>query len=125
MRIIIAAVLALSMQAVQAQQPGEKTLAQIELNAWSAYCTSQLDGNPALCACVLDKQLQQNDQSLVSGTLLQMVGDDPNATDSDDNTAANKLELMYSGDPDGPADARQAFNATLADNVKACTPKDD
>jgi|GEM_PF-6825533 len=125
MRIIIAAVLALSMQAVLAQEPGGKTLAQIELNAWSAYCTSQLDGNPSLCACVLDKQLQQNDQALVSGTLLQMVGDDPNATDSDQSAAQSALTEMYSGDPDGAADARQAFNATLDDNAKACTPKDD
>jgi hypothetical protein len=125
MRIMAALVLALSLTSVQAQNPGAKSLSQIELNAWSAYCTSQLDGNASLCSCVLEKQIQQNDSSLVSGALLQMVGDDPDATDSDNKAAGNKLELMYSGDPDGAADAKQAFNATLDDNVNACTPKGD
>jgi hypothetical protein len=125
MRTMAALVLVLSLTSVQAQNPGAKSLSQIELNAWSAYCTSQLDGNASLCSCVLEKQIQQNDSSLVSGALLQMVGDDPNATDSDNNTANDKLLTMYSGDPDGAADAKQAFNATLDDNVNACTPKGD
>ena len=125
MRTIAAIVFALSITAAQAQVPGVKSLSQIELNAWGAYCTSQLDGNQSLCACVLDKQVQQNDQALVSGALLQMVGDDPNATDSDNKAANNKLMTMYSGDPDGAADAKQAFDTTLDDNVNACTPKGD
>lgn len=122
----IAAVLFTGLSASgHAQQPGAKSLSQIELNAWSAYCTSQLDGNPSLCACILEKQLEQNDPNLVSGALLQMVGDDPNATDSDSTAAGNKLETMYSGDPGGAADARQAFNETLDGNINACTPKGD
>ena len=108
-----------------AQEPGSKSLSQIELNAWGAYCTSQLDGNPSLCSCVLEKQMEQNDQSLVSGALLQMVGSYPNATESDAKNANNALSLLYSGDPEGAGDAKQAFNATLDDNVKACTPKGD
>lgn len=125
MRTIAAIVFALSLTSAQAQEPGVKSLSQIELNAWSAYCNSQLDGNPSLCSCVLDKQLQQNDPTLVSGALLQMVGDDPNATDSDNKTANNKLLTMYSGDPEGAADAKEAFNETLDNNVNACTPKGD
>lgn len=125
MRTITALLFATLAASAHAQTPGAKSLSQIELNAWSAYCTSQLDGNPSLCACILEKQLGQNDPNLVSGALLQMVGDDPDATDSDAKIAGNKLETMYSGDPGGAADARQAFNETLDGNVNACTPKGD
>lgn len=125
MRIIIAAVLALSMQAVLAQEPGGKTLSQIELNAWSAYCSSELDGDKSLCACVLEKQFEQNDQNIVKGSLLQMVGDDPNATDSDQTAAQSALTEMYSGDTAGALEDMQDFKNGLADNVKACTPKGD
>lgn len=106
-------------------QAGAKSLSQIELNAWSAYCSSELGGNQTVCGCVLEKQFEQNDPAIVSGALLQMVGDDPNATDSDGNSARDALQSMYGGDPDGPADAREAFRATLDDNLNACTPADD
>jgi invasion protein IalB len=124
MRIIIAAVLALSMQAVQAQQPGEKTLSQIELNAWQAYCSSELDGDASVCGCVLEKQFEQNSPEIVKGSLLQMVADDPNATDSDNTNANAALLTQYAGDAAGALEDMQAFKSTLDDNLNACTPKD-
>lgn len=125
MRTSTALLCALLLSTAHAQDQGTKPLSQIELNAWGAYCSSELDGNSTLCACVLEKQFEQNDQNVVKGSLLQMVDDDPNATDSDNAAAQDALTEMYSGDTAGALEDLQDFKNGLADNIKACTPKDE
>lgn len=124
MRAITALLFTALSASALAQTPGAKSLSQIELNAWQAYCSSELDGDASVCGCVLEKQFEQNAPDIVKGSLLQMVDDDPNATDSDNQSADAALLTQYAGDAAGALEDMQAFKATLDDNLNACTPKD-
>lgn len=127
MRVLTTLLLALCLQTANAQESfdatGVNTPDQVGLDAWNYYCLNTLNGNPAMCTCVLELQNQQNDPNVVKGSLLQLVADNEDASDSDNTVAQDALVEMYSGDLTGPRSDMTEFKSTLNNNVKTCTLK--
>jgi hypothetical protein len=62
-----------------------------QLKSWQAYCASELDGDEAFCACVLDAQVREIGAEKVRINLDSMIVDDPDATEADADAANDRL----------------------------------